>query len=175
VRRHAAEGLTGGEDVSATRVGFETSSPDETRSLGRALGRIVEPGLVVALTGELGSGKTVLVQGIALGLGFDGYVSSPSFVIVNEYEASVPVYHIDLYRTGGDDPLAGLGYREFFWGEGVALVEWAERAVDFLPDDRLVVAISAEDRSRRTFEFRATGEMSARALQRLAASWPEDA
>ncbi|MFH1502683.1 MAG: tRNA (adenosine(37)-N6)-threonylcarbamoyltransferase complex ATPase subunit type 1 TsaE [Candidatus Eisenbacteria bacterium] len=158
--------------MPATRAAFETSSPEETRDLGRAIGRLLAPGMVVAMTGELGSGKTVLVQGMAHGLGFDGYVSSPSFVIVNEYEGSVPVYHIDLYRTDGADPLAGLGYREFFWGDGVALIEWAERAVDMLPDDRLVVEISSDDRTRRRFVLIATGEESGRLLRRLPASWP---
>lgn len=154
-----------------TRADFATSSPEETLALGRILGRLLVPGSVVALKGELGSGKTVLVQGVSLGLGFDGYVSSPSFVIVNEYDASLPVYHIDLYRTGGPDPLAGIGYREFFWGDGVALVEWAERADGFLPEDRLDVAISIDGRSTRSLTVTATGETSERILDELSERW----
>ena len=102
---------------------LSTSSPDETLELGRLLGGWLAAGSVVALRGELGSGKTVLAQGLSLGLGFDGYVSSPSFVIVNEYDGRIPIYHIDLYRMDGPELLDSLGYRELFWSEGVALIE----------------------------------------------------
>ncbi len=156
-----------------TSVGFVTVSPEETRALGEILGRLLVPGSVVALYGELGSGKTVLAQGVARGMGFDGYVSSPSFVIVNEYEARLPVFHIDLYRTEGSDPLAGVDYREFWWGEGVAIVEWAERAGELLPEDRLDVTITADDRSKREFEVAATGPSSAVILSALDGAWRE--
>ncbi|MBD3349278.1 MAG: tRNA (adenosine(37)-N6)-threonylcarbamoyltransferase complex ATPase subunit type 1 TsaE [Candidatus Eisenbacteria bacterium] len=150
---------------------FSTSSPEETRDLGRLLGSRLFAGAVVALRGELGTGKTVLVQGISAGLGFDGYVSSPSFVVVNEYDGRLPIYHVDLYRMEGPDSVEGLGYRELFWSRGVALIEWAERAGGLLPDDRLDVAVESRDRTRRVFEFRAKGERHERALQGLRETW----
>ncbi len=156
-----------------TGASFVTVSADETRALGQLLGSILVPGTVVALYGDLGCGKTVLVQGVARGLCFDGYVSSPSFVIVNEYDARLPIFHIDLYRTGGSDPLAGVDYREFLWGGGVALVEWAERARELLPDDRLDVTLRAEDRTTREIAFAATGPASAGILAALDAAWRE--
>lgn len=126
-----------------------TRSPDETREFGRSLGGSLLAGCFVALTGDLGSGKTVLVQGIAEGLGCGGEVSSPSFVIMNEYRGRVPIYHIDLYRVTDSHSLHDLGYREYFYGDGVTLVEWADRVPDLLPSDRLDVSIEltgAEER-----------------------------
>lgn len=154
-----------------TGARFSTASAEETRALGALLGSLLVPGVVVALYGDLGTGKTVFVQGVVRGLGFEGYVSSPSFVIVNEYDARLPVFHIDLYRTEGPDPLAGVDYREFLWSDGVALVEWAERAGALLPEDRLDVTIRAEDRSTRELDVAATGETSAEVLRSLEAAW----
>jgi tRNA threonylcarbamoyladenosine biosynthesis protein TsaE len=150
---------------------FSTSSPEETTGLGRLLAERLVPGAVVALTGELGSGKTVLVQGVALGLGFDGYVSSPSFVIVNEYEGRLPIYHIDLYRMDGPELLDGLGYRELFWSEGVALVEWADRAGGLLPPERIDVRITIRNRSERLFVVSARGRANALILESLETEW----
>ncbi len=148
---------------------FRTSSPDETRELGRALGALLEPGDLVALTGDLGSGKTVMIQGIARGLGFDGYVSSPSFVIVNEYDGRAPIYHVDLYRVEGADSLHDIGYRELFFGDGVALVEWADRAPELLPAERLEVRIGMTGRDGRVLAIEARGVRAAAVLGRLAA------
>lgn len=153
------------------RVSLHTSSEEESRSLGRALGAGLGPGSVVALRGELGSGKTVIVQGIARGLGFSGYVSSPSFVIMNEYAAGIPIYHVDLYRLEGPASLEGIGHREIFWGDGVAVIEWAERAGDMLPTDRLDVAIEIAGPERRTLEVAALGQQSAAALRAFLTEW----
>ncbi len=114
----------------------------------------------MALRGELGVGKTVLAQGIAQGLGFDGYVSSPTFVIVNEYHGRLVIHHVDLYRIVGEDEIDDLGYRELFFGDGVALVEWAERGETFLPEDRIDAHIEAEGRETRTFTLRPGGPRS---------------
>ena len=94
----------------------------------------------MALTGDLGSGKTVLVQGIAAGLEA-GDVASPSFVIVNEYRGRIPIYHVDLYRIADTGALEDIGYRELFYGDGAALVEWADRAPEVLPADRVNVTL----------------------------------
>jgi tRNA threonylcarbamoyladenosine biosynthesis protein TsaE len=158
------------DSVSAS---FRTHSAEESRSLGRRLGASLGPGSVVALRGELGSGKTVMAQGVASGLGFSGYVSSPSFVIVNEYAAGVPIYHVDLYRVEGPESLGDIGHREMFWGDGVAIVEWAERAGDLLPSDRLDVAISIVGPESRVIDVTALGERSAPMLRALVAAWAE--
>lgn len=145
--------------MSASTV-IETMSADETRGLGGVLGTLLGSGDVVALRGELGTGKTVLVQGIAVALGFDGYVSSPSFVIVNEYRGRVDIHHVDLYRISDEGEIDDLGYRELFFGDGVALVEWAERGSGFLPDDRVDIHIESAGRDRRTFTVSASGPRS---------------
>jgi tRNA threonylcarbamoyladenosine biosynthesis protein TsaE len=141
-----------------------TRSPEETRDLGRSLGGSLLAGGFVALTGDLGSGKTVLVQGIAEGLGCSGEVSSPSFVIVNEYRGRVPIYHVDLYRVTDPRSLHELGYREFFYGDGVALVEWADRVPDLLPADRLDASLEFVGAEERRITLAARGVLHAAAL-----------
>lgn len=141
-----------------------TRSPEATRELGRSLGGYLLAGGFVALTGDLGSGKTVLVQGIAEGLGCVGGVSSPSFVIVNEYRGRVPIYHVDLYRVTDPRSLHDLGYREFFYGDGVALVEWADRVPDLLPADRLDVWLEFAGAEERQITLAARGVLHAAAL-----------
>jgi tRNA threonylcarbamoyladenosine biosynthesis protein TsaE len=151
-----------------------TASPDETRRLGRALGESLRPGGFVGLEGPLGSGKTVLIQGVARGLGFEGYVTSPTFVIVNEYEGRLPILHVDLYRISDIRELEDIGYREIYFGEGVALVEWADRAPEFLPRDRLSVVIRIESEQERELTFTAFGDEGVATLHRLRDKW-EDA
>jgi tRNA threonylcarbamoyladenosine biosynthesis protein TsaE len=141
-----------------------TRSPGETGRLGRALGGALTAGGFVALTGELGSGKTVLAQGIAEGLGFRGVASSPTFVIVNEYEGRLPVYHVDLYRVSDPASLEDLGYREIFYGDGVAVVEWADRVPSLLPADRLDAALEIAGADARSVTLTATGPVHAAAL-----------
>ncbi|MFW6133644.1 MAG: tRNA (adenosine(37)-N6)-threonylcarbamoyltransferase complex ATPase subunit type 1 TsaE [Planctomycetota bacterium] len=121
----------------------ETRSPDETLAVGRAFAGRLGRGDCVALTGPLGAGKTLLVRGIAVGLGLadERLVSSPTFVLVREYPARVPVYHVDLYRlTDAAVELSDLGLDEML-ADGVVLVEWADRAPDALPRRRWDVAI----------------------------------
>jgi len=145
-----------------------TRSPGETGRLGRALGASLPAGGFVALTGELGSGKTVLAQGIAEGLGCPGVASSPTFVIVNEYEGRRPVYHVDLYRVSDPASLEDLGYREIFYGDGVAVVEWADRVPSLLPDDRLDASLEIAGADARRVTLVATGPAHAAALTEAA-------
>jgi len=140
---------------------FRTASPEESRRFGRALGAALGPGDFVAFEGQLGSGKTVVIQGAARGLGFDGYVTSPSFVIVNEYEGRLPIFHVDLYRIEHPRELDDIGYREIFFGDGVALVEWADRAPELLPEDRLLVEIEITGRDERRLTVSALGRAKA--------------
>ena len=104
-----------------------TRSAEETIELGRKIGTILKPDEVVALTGQLGAGKTTLIQGIAEGLGVKDYVTSPSFIIINEYQGRFPFYHVDLYRLDEGAEVLDLGIEEYFDRGGVCVIEWAER------------------------------------------------
>lgn len=139
-------------------IEIKTHSPDETILLGEAIGRGAGGGLVIALIGEMGSGKTKLTQGIAKGLGVpeDFRVTSPTFTLINEYPGRFFLYHFDLYRISGPDDLLDLGYEEYFYGEGIVVLEWAERAKNLLPTERIDVEISilGEDHRKFVFGFR---------------------
>ncbi|MDZ7337857.1 MAG: tRNA (adenosine(37)-N6)-threonylcarbamoyltransferase complex ATPase subunit type 1 TsaE [candidate division KSB1 bacterium] len=131
-----------------TRQGFVlplervSQSEEETVALGAELGALLGAGDVVALFGELGAGKTKFIQGVCEGLGVKRFVCSPSFVLINEYRGRLPVYHFDFYRIRDQEELAELGLEEYFYGEGVCLVEWAERALHLLPEERVEVMIA---------------------------------
>jgi len=118
-----------------------TESPEETISLGKKMANSLKRGDVVSLIGELGSGKTTLIQGICKGLGVKGYVTSPTFVMVNIYQGKVPVYHLDLFRLRGVQDLEGIGYEDYIYGPGVALIEWGEKIRGLLPLTRIEVQL----------------------------------
>jgi len=151
--------------LSGARI--STASPDETRDIGRALGAIIPGGLFITLRGELGAGKTTFVQGIAEGLGVkERYITSPSFALVNEYEGRLRLYHVDLYRLEGPDDLADIGFDELP-GEGVAAVEWPERAGGSLPDERLDIEISVTGVETREIEFTPRGKSYEELTERI--------
>ncbi|MGB9803152.1 MAG: tRNA (adenosine(37)-N6)-threonylcarbamoyltransferase complex ATPase subunit type 1 TsaE [Desulfofundulus sp.] len=116
---------------------WRTRSPGETEEFGRLLASILLPGDVLCLYGDLGAGKTVLARGIARGLGITRPVTSPTFTLINEYSGRLPLYHMDVYRLGGSGEMADLGYEEYFYGEGVTVLEWAGRVEEVLPSERL--------------------------------------
>jgi len=133
-----------------------TSSPEETKKLGEGLAQGFSPGRVVAIFGPLGSGKTCLTQGICSGLGVKDFVVSPSFVLINEYEGRYKVYHLDLFRLEKLSEIINLGYEEYFYGDGICIIEWAEKAKEFLPDKRLEIhlkIISENEREIKIEEF----------------------
>jgi tRNA threonylcarbamoyladenosine biosynthesis protein TsaE len=125
--------------VPATRQ--TTATPEETAAVGEALGRTLGPGDVVALYGELGAGKTCFVQGLVRGLDVTGAATSPTFVLVNEYRGRLPVHHVDAYRTSSLTELMDLGVLDLMGGDGVTLVEWADKAEPLLPGRTVRVAI----------------------------------
>jgi tRNA threonylcarbamoyladenosine biosynthesis protein TsaE len=128
-----------------------TCSVAETEALGAALATYLVAGDFIALHGELGAGKTCFVRGVAVGLEVDPtmYVTSPTYTLLNIYRGRLPLYHFDLYRLGGDE-VAELGFEEYFYGDGVCFVEWAERLGGDQPEERLEIAFyHAEDDSRR--------------------------
>ncbi len=110
-----------------------TKSPEETIGLGKRIARNLKKGDAVSFIGELGSGKTTLIQGICKGLGVKGYVTSPTFVLVNIYQGRVPVYHLDLFRIRGKEDLEGIGCEDYLYGQGIALIEWGEKIRELLP------------------------------------------
>ena len=131
-----------------------------TEAFGRRLGELLFPGAVVALVGPLGAGKTHLVRAVAEGLGIRNAraVTSPTFVLIQEYPARLPIYHFDAYRLGGPSEFRDLGAHEYFAGDGVCLVEWADRVEAALPAEHLRIVIHPVDENRRRFEVEGRGE-----------------
>ena len=130
---------------------FITNGPEETEALGAHLARALEPGAVVAFTGDLGAGKTAFVRGLARGLGVQDRVTSPTFTIVNEYEGGrLPLFHFDLYRLGSADELFDIGWEDYLARGGVCAVEWSERMEELLEPGTIRVDLRrGEDEDRR--------------------------
>jgi tRNA threonylcarbamoyladenosine biosynthesis protein TsaE len=118
--------------VSPRRT-LRSHAPAETQAIGEALGARLGSGAVVACTGELGAGKTCFLQGLARGLGVTDAVTSPTFVLVNQYRGRLPIYHLDAYRTGSLTELVDLGLEEMLHGDGVTVIEWADKLLPLLP------------------------------------------
>ena len=126
---------------------------EETIALGEKLGASLQPGDILLLEGDLGAGKTTLTQGLAKGLGVTEFVNSPTFVIINEYfTGRLPLYHMDLYRVEEEAQLYDLGVEEYFYGNGVCVVEWPKIARAFLPEDFAQLSL-AHDGNARTVEL----------------------
>lgn len=131
----------------------ETASPAETVALGTAIAAHLQPGDVLALYGDLGAGKTHLTKGICSGLGIaPDTVSSPTFTIVNEYEGTLPVYHIDAYRIERPAEFFELGYETYLFGDGVCLLEWPERVEALVPEQALRLRLTHSGGDRRRIE-----------------------
>ncbi len=128
--------------VRRTQYRFESLSPAETQRIAEALATYLGPGDVVACIGELGTGKTCFLQGLLRGLGASEPATSPTFVLINEYHARLPVYHVDAYRTESLTEILDLGIEEMLRGEGVTVIEWAEKLLPLLPGHSLVVRLS---------------------------------
>jgi tRNA threonylcarbamoyladenosine biosynthesis protein TsaE len=138
---------------------FISHSEAQTRRLGARLGELLQGGDVICLAGELGTGKTCLAQGIGRGLGIEGPIASPSFTLISEYkQARLPFYHIDLYRIGEAKETLSLGLEEYFYGEGVCVVEWADRAPEVLPAERLWIELRHIDETKRGLLMKAMGK-----------------
>ena len=129
-------------------------SAEETQALGERLGSRLGRGDVVACIGPLGAGKTCFLQGLARGLGVTADVTSPTFVLVNQYRGRMPVYHVDAYRTGSLTELVDVGLEEMLHGEGVTIVEWADKLLPLLPPRVIVVTIGGLGDERYEARFR---------------------
>jgi len=129
----------------------------QTRGFGKALGKTLGPGDVVAITGPLGVGKTVFAQGLADALGIDDAVTSPTFTIMNEYSGRLPLYHLDLYRLNSPDEFVWLGFEERLNGTGVSVIEWGERAGKELPKRALRVTMEFIEGEQRSITITRVG------------------
>lgn len=118
-----------------------SQSPEQTAEIAAAFAKTLQPGDVVTLNGDLGVGKTAFVQGLAKALGITDYISSPTFTIVNCYEAETPLYHFDVYRIADLEEMYEIGYEEYINGDGICIIEWAELIADILPEERYDVTI----------------------------------
>ena len=132
---------------------IETYSPEETFAFARQLGAHAQPGALFTLTGDLGVGKTVFAQGLAAGLDITEAISSPTFTILQIYdEGRLPFYHFDVYRIADPQEMDEIGYEDYFYGEGVCLVEWAELIGELLPEKRTQILIEKD--LEKGFDYR---------------------
>ncbi len=134
--------------------------PEETREIGRKIGERLMRGDVVALTGILGAGKTCLVQGLVNGLEVKtDYITSPSFVLINEYQGRMPVYHFDVYRLNEEKEVLDLGYEEYIDGAGVTIIEWADKISRLLPRRSIRILLTITGPGKRTLNIRSSRDL----------------
>ena len=138
---------------------LQTRSVSETIRIGRSIGSLFLPGDVAALVGELGTGKTQFIKGLAAGVGVEKsvYISSPSFTLINEYPGKIPFYHIDLYRLETEKEAEGLGLEEYFQGSGITAIEWANKIPSLLPKEILWIQIRYTGKHSRSIEILGKG------------------
>ena len=134
-----------------TKIEIISESAEQTREIARFIGEKLREGDVLALSGELGSGKTCFTGGLARGLGVDEkyQITSPTFTLINEYPARCKLYHFDVYRLNGYSEFEDLGYEEYFCGDGIVVIEWAEKIVQILPADTFFISFEYLDENRR--------------------------
>ncbi|MEZ3502799.1 MAG: tRNA (adenosine(37)-N6)-threonylcarbamoyltransferase complex ATPase subunit type 1 TsaE [Lachnospiraceae bacterium] len=132
---------------------IETFCAKETFAAGKRIGETAKPGMVLSLVGELGAGKTVFTQGLAKGLGIETPVNSPTFTILKVYgEGRLPLYHFDVYRIGDIEEMDEIGYEDYFYGDGVCLIEWANLIEEILPED--ICRVTIEKAPEKGFDYR---------------------
>ena len=131
------------------QVHYITNSQEETFDVGYELGKKAKKGDIFGLIGDLGTGKTILAKGIAKGLGINEEITSPTFTLLEVYEAAIPLYHFDLYRISDDSELENLFFEEYWYGDGVSVIEWAERAMKRLPNDIFIIRLEYTGKNRR--------------------------
>ena len=142
-------------------------SPQETQKIGVRIGELAQAGDVFLLVGNLGTGKTCLTQGIAWGLNIKDYALSPSFVIMRELYGRLPLYHIDLFRLERVEEIEDLGLDDYLYGNGVCVVEWAEKGLQLLPPEHLLIEIGYLDDTKRSFQLKPSGRRYLELLTQL--------
>lgn len=154
------------------RLELITGSHEQTQQLGAHIGELARTGDIFLLVGSLGAGKTCLTQGIARGLGSDEYALSPSFVIIRELHGRLPLYHIDLYRLDNIEEIADLGLDDYLYGNGISVIEWADKGLPVLPEEHLLIKIDYLSPARRSFHFKAYGNRYLELLSELKRLYP---
>jgi tRNA threonylcarbamoyladenosine biosynthesis protein TsaE len=156
--------------VNIEDIHLTTLSPEETKSLGQKIGAAIESGIVIALTGDLGAGKTLFVQGLASGLDIpsEHYVTSPSYTLINDYSGRLRLFHIDLYRINSESDFEDIGIDEILSGHEVAAVEWAERLKESMPAEYLSIHFKIIDDQKRKIRINAYGQNAVNLLKKLA-------
>lgn len=130
---------------------FHTRSAEETIELGKKIGVLLQKGDIIALQGTLAAGKTTITKGIALALGVQDEITSPTFCLISEYEGKIPLYHMDVYRLDGGEDFINLGAEDLIYGNGVSLIEWSEKVMDELPKKTIILKLEAiEGTTERT-------------------------
>jgi len=150
-------------------VRFISKNAEDTYKIGEKLGKLLFPGSIICLTGDLGTGKTAFTQGIGKGLGVSENVVSPTYTIINEYTSGrIPLYHFDVYRLESSDEMYELGCDEYFYGDGVTVVEWADSVEDVIPAERLWIIINKlEEPDQREIIMEASGSIYEELLKEL--------
>lgn len=153
-----------------SQLQITSGSPGETEELGAYIGKLLLPGSFLALRGDLGGGKTCLTRGIVASLAPQSahLVASPTYAIMNCYPGDTPVYHFDFYRLTCADDIAELGFEEYFYGDGVCVVEWSERLAELLPADALTVLFEYAGEEQRLVTITGSGQKSDDVLEHLA-------
>lgn len=145
-----------------------SKSAEQTYKLGEYLGKNLQQGDIICLTGDLGAGKTAFTKGIGAGLNIKEFITSPTYTIINEYNGNIPLFHFDVYRLEGVEEMYELGYEEYFFGDGAVVVEWADIVQDIIPQERLWITIlrSKEEDSREII-FDASGDRYQKIIEEL--------
>jgi tRNA threonylcarbamoyladenosine biosynthesis protein TsaE len=153
-----------------TDLHIKSDSPERTQGIGTIIGRSTNPNDLILLSGTLGSGKTCLTQGIARGLDINEYTLSPTFVLVREYRGRLRLYHIDLYRLDTGDDMVNIGLDDYVYGNGVCVIEWAEKGQSILPASNLSIQLSYLSPHERDIQIEAHGERYEQLLKAAAES-----
>lgn len=144
-----------------------TNTSDETIELGKKLGKLLRGGEVIAMVGELAAGKTTMTRGIALGMELDDDIHSPTFTLIHEHEGKCNLNHIDLYRLETEADIDSLGLDDYIYGKGVAVIEWADRLFEALPEDTILITITTDAQDCRKIVFETNSQRLQQALEGL--------
>ena len=135
-----------------------SKSPEQTQQIGKQLGQLAKPGDVILLTGDLGAGKTCMTQGIAWGLDIDEFAASPSFTLMREHYGRLPLYHVDFYRLDSVEDIYDFGIDDYLFGNGLCVIEWAEKGMELMPQKRLLIEIEYVSENERKLDLKANGK-----------------